>query len=131
MGRFAKSCFNPRSQRMRNAAEPKTQWWCSEVFVRTQIILTLSRIFDIQGTDRSVGKRETVGQANSPHHLIKKGTLMRLLISCLITGLSVISGIAATLGSNPPWYPSAIAFEHHDMGRTKLFPRENFNGSFQ
>jgi len=57
---------------------------------------------------------------------------MRLLISCLIAGLSVVSSIgAATLGSNPPWYPSAVAFEHHDSGRTKLFPRENFNGSFQ
>jgi len=42
-----------------------------------------------------------------------------------------MSAIAApTLGSNPPWFPSVMAFEHYDSGRTKLFPEANFNGSF-
>src|SRR5262245_19842234 len=57
---------------------------------------------------------------------------MRHLITCLITGLAAITGIAAeTLGNNPPWASSVIAFEHHDSGRTKLFPQANFNGTFQ
>ena len=58
-------------------------------------------------------------------------TIMRLFISYLIMGLPVISSIAApTLGSNPPWYPSVMAFEHYDSGRTKLFERAHFTGSF-
>ena len=33
-------------------------------------------------------------------------------------------------GSNPPWFPSLMAFEHYDSGRTKLFERAHFTGSF-
>jgi hypothetical protein len=33
-------------------------------------------------------------------------------------------------GSNPPWFPSLMAFEHYDSGRTKLFEHANFTGSF-
>lgn len=31
---------------------------------------------------------------------------------------------------NPPWYPSLAAFEHYDFGRSHLFPKARFNGSF-
>jgi len=33
-------------------------------------------------------------------------------------------------GSNAPWFPSLMAFEHYDSGRTKLFERAHFTGSF-
>lgn len=32
--------------------------------------------------------------------------------------------------SNPPWFPSLMAFEHHDSARTKLFDQAQFTGSF-
>src|SRR5262249_37224804 len=32
--------------------------------------------------------------------------------------------------NNPPWYPSLAAFEHHDSGRSHLFPQARFGGSF-
>src|SRR4051794_28437935 len=31
---------------------------------------------------------------------------------------------------NPPWYPSLLAFEHHDSARTHLFAHARFGGSF-
>src|SRR5690242_9375840 len=31
---------------------------------------------------------------------------------------------------NPPWYPSLLAFEHHDSARTHLFAQARFGGSF-
>src|SRR5262249_43263758 len=34
------------------------------------------------------------------------------------------------LSTNPPWYPSLLAFEHHDSGRTHLFAQAQFGGSF-
>jgi hypothetical protein len=55
---------------------------------------------------------------------------MRLLISCLITSLSVVSSIAASnLDGNPPWYPSLQAFEHYDSGRSHVFSQAMFLGS--
>jgi len=36
----------------------------------------------------------------------------------------------AQCGSNPPWFPSLMAFEHYDSGRTKLFEHAHFTGSF-
>jgi hypothetical protein len=33
-------------------------------------------------------------------------------------------------GGNPPWFPSLMAFEHYDSGRTKLFKQAHFTGSF-
>src|ERR1700745_126738 len=37
----------------------------------------------------------------------------------------------AERGRNPPWFPSLMAFEHYDSGRTKLFERAHFAGSFE
>ncbi|HJQ39737.1 MAG TPA: hypothetical protein VKB93_21540 [Thermoanaerobaculia bacterium] len=31
---------------------------------------------------------------------------------------------------NPPWFPSLMAFEHYDSGRSHLFPLAEFGGSF-
>src|SRR5262245_44045907 len=56
---------------------------------------------------------------------------MRLLMSCLITGLSVMASIAAsTPDSNSPWYPSLQAFEHYNSGRSHVFPQAEFRGSY-
>lgn len=32
--------------------------------------------------------------------------------------------------SNPPWYPSIAAFEHYNSGRSHVFPKAKFGGSF-
>src|SRR6516165_6532451 len=56
---------------------------------------------------------------------------MRMRIFSVIAILSVIGAIAlARQGSNPPWFPSLMAFEHYDSGRTKLFGGAHFTGSF-
>jgi hypothetical protein len=45
--------------------------------------------------------------------------------------LSSMTTPAGTRGrSNPPWFPSLMAFEHYDSGRTKLFEHAHFSGSF-
>ena len=47
------------------------------------------------------------------------------------TNLSSMTRPAGTQGgSNPPWFPSLMAFEHYDSGRTKLFEQAHFTGSF-
>ena len=47
------------------------------------------------------------------------------------TNLSSMTTPAGTQGgSNPPWFPSLMAFEHYDSGRTKLFEQAHFTGSF-
>jgi hypothetical protein len=33
--------------------------------------------------------------------------------------------------SNAPWFPSLMAFEHYDSGRSHLFPEATFGGSFE
>lgn len=43
---------------------------------------------------------------------------------------SMTSASGAQVGSNPPWFPSLMAFEHYDSGRTKLFEQAHFTGSF-
>ncbi|MEA2774687.1 MAG: hypothetical protein QOF90_93 [Acetobacteraceae bacterium] len=48
-------------------------------------------------------------------------------------GISLVgkrSPAAAQGGSNPPWFPSLMAFEHYDSERTKLFEHAHFLGSF-
>jgi len=56
---------------------------------------------------------------------------MRMRVLSVIAVISVIAAIAfAGRGSNPPWFPSLMAFEHYDSGRTKLFSRAHFTGSF-
>jgi hypothetical protein len=43
---------------------------------------------------------------------------------------SMTTPAGAQGGSNPPWFPSLMAFEHYDSERTKLFEQANFTGSF-
>jgi hypothetical protein len=34
-------------------------------------------------------------------------------------------------GGNPPWFPSLMAFEHHDSARSHVFAGADFDGSFR
>jgi outer membrane protein assembly factor BamB len=56
---------------------------------------------------------------------------MYLRVLSIIAALTMIATVAlAEQGNNPPWYPSLMAFEHYDSGRTKLFEHAHFTGSF-
>jgi hypothetical protein len=56
---------------------------------------------------------------------------MRILALSLSMVLSMVAAIAqAADGSNPPWYLSLMASEAYDSGRTRLFEKANFTGSF-
>ncbi len=56
---------------------------------------------------------------------------MRIRILAVIGALTLMAQTAfADQGSNPPWFPSLMAFEHYDSGRTHLFDQVNFHGSF-
>ena len=49
----------------------------------------------------------------------------------VIAALAVMPAMAfAGPGSNAPRYPSLMAFEHYDSGRSHLFAQANFHGSF-
>lgn len=56
------------------------------------------------------------------------------LLIVLSLALTAASGGASVMkaqtGANPPWFPSLMAFEHYDSGRTKLFEQARFTGSF-
>ena len=43
---------------------------------------------------------------------------------------AVAASAFAQQDSNPPWYPSLMAFEHYDSARTHLFEQARFGGSF-
>src|ERR1044072_215667 len=47
---------------------------------------------------------------------------------CVVLSVTTPAG-ARGGGSNPPWFPSLMAFEHYDSGRTKLFEQAHFTGS--
>lgn len=58
-------------------------------------------------------------------------------MSCKLLTLSLALAMAggapfanAQTDNNPPWFPSLMAFEHYDSGRTKLFEQAHFTGSF-
>lgn len=53
--------------------------------------------------------------------------ITRLL--CVLS-LFVSQAIAAKDIWNPPWFPSVSAFEHYDSGRSHVFSKAKFGGSF-
>src|SRR5260370_28862441 len=62
---------------------------------------------------------------------LRKDTSMHSLVLPVIAALAVMPAMAlAGPGSNAPWYPSLMAFEHYDSGRSHLFAQANFQGSF-
>jgi hypothetical protein len=56
--------------------------------------------------------------------------LSLLAVFFSLSGLALAGGNTVG-GSNPPWFPSLMAFEHYDSGRTKLFTKAKFKGSFE
>jgi hypothetical protein len=57
--------------------------------------------------------------------------LMRIRALCIIAVASAAAATAfAGQGNNPPWFPSLQAFEHYDSGRSHVFSRAHFRGSF-
>lgn len=55
---------------------------------------------------------------------------MYKLVFSTLAALSLIATNAFAGHSNPPWYPSLMAFEHYDSGRTHLFEQARFGGSY-
>lgn len=56
---------------------------------------------------------------------------MRARLPSLVAALSVAAATAfAGQDGNPPWFPSLMAFEHHDSARTHLFEQARFGGSY-
>ena len=56
---------------------------------------------------------------------------MRTRLLSLVAALSVAAAAAfAGQDSNPPWFPSLMAFEHYDSARTHLFDQARFGGSY-
>jgi hypothetical protein len=56
---------------------------------------------------------------------------MRIRILSMIAAFFSTAALAfAGERSNPPWFPSLMAFEHYDSGRTHLFQEARFGGSF-
>src|SRR5689334_8826907 len=57
--------------------------------------------------------------------------MMRIRTLSMIAVFSSAAALAfAAEPSNPPWFPSLMAFEHYDSGRTHLFQEARFGGSF-
>jgi hypothetical protein len=56
---------------------------------------------------------------------------MRTLALSIIVVFSIATAPAfAVPDHNPPWFPSLMAFEHYDSGRTHLFEQARFGGSY-
>jgi hypothetical protein len=56
---------------------------------------------------------------------------MYMRVLSIIAALTMIATVAlAGQDSNPPWYPSLQAFEHYDSGRSHVFAKARFGGSF-
>jgi hypothetical protein len=57
-----------------------------------------------------------------------------VVVVCLALSVPDLSSITTPSGadsdSNPPWFPSLMAFEHYDSARTHLFKQAHFAGSF-
>ena len=55
-------------------------------------------------------------------------------VVCLALSVSNLSSMTTPSDgegdSNPPWFPSLEAFEHYDSGRSHVFSRARFRGSF-
>jgi hypothetical protein len=79
-----------------------------------------------------------------PQHLHRREFIQASAAAAGVITAAAAAGTAALLstpkviaqetpaggGSNPPWFPSLMAFEHYDSGRTKLFEQAHFTGSF-
>ena len=52
----------------------------------------------------------------------------------ILSLIAAFCAVAATAfageNNNPPWFPSLQAFEHYDSGRSHVFSKARFHGSF-
>jgi hypothetical protein len=64
--------------------------------------------------------------------IVRAATATATAAVCVALSLALLLPALAGAqgGSNPPWFPSLMAFEHYDSGRTKLFEQAHFTGSF-
>jgi hypothetical protein len=57
-----------------------------------------------------------------------------IVMAAIVTATAVVFVTTTPAGSQGgsylPWFPSLMAFEHYDSGRTKLFEHAHFTGSF-
>jgi hypothetical protein len=56
--------------------------------------------------------------------------LRRIAAVSVIVAICAVAAAAFHQGSNPPWFPSLMAFEHYNSGRSHVFSRAQFRGSF-
>ena len=76
--------------------------------------------------------RQQLAQAHSEPRLYRAVLLIRSRVRCrLRPHLATTAALALVAhAANLPWFPSLMASEHFDSGRTHLFETANFNGSF-
>lgn len=56
---------------------------------------------------------------------------MRRFYALLLFAFQAIWASDSFAKSNPPWHPSLAAFEHYNSGRSHVFPKAKFGGSFR
>lgn len=58
---------------------------------------------------------------------------MHTKLFCILFLLTfqTICGSEKNSAENPPWYPSLSAFEHYNSGRSHVFPKAKFGGSYK
>lgn len=61
--------------------------------------------------------------------IVKLSCMLFLLLFQTLGAACVLKNNHALV--NPPWYPSLAAFEHYNSGRSHLFPKAKFGGSFK
>jgi|SRR5689334_9361498 hypothetical protein len=87
-----------------------------------------------EGEDRSRLILETRVRWNRFNRIVIVATSTAAAVVCVALSVPNLSSMTTPSGaedsSNPPWFPSLMAFEHYDSGRTKLFERAHFAGSF-
>jgi len=63
--------------------------------------------------------------------MFNSGKLIAAAALCMALGAGAGAGPgSAAPARNAPWYPSLQAFEHYDSGRSHVFPKARFAGSF-
>lgn len=56
--------------------------------------------------------------------------LSRLFCAIFLLIFQTVSASNKANTRNPPWFPSLAAFEHYNSGRSHVFPKAKFGGSF-
>src|SRR5690349_13614733 len=88
-----------------------------------------------EGEDRSRLILETRVRWNRFNRIVMVAIGTAAAVVCVALSVPNLSSTTTPSGaedsSNPPWFPSLMAFEHYDSGRTKLFERAHFAGSFE